>query len=223
MNHSPTAVAFDVVETLFALDPVQERLTEAGLPSGILPFWFATFLRDALAMDAAGTYASFEEVAKGSLHVVMLSHGVEPTKAKIASVIDAFAELPAHPDVAPAFEKLRAAGVRIATLTNGSAKTTQRLLERAGVEKVVSATISIDEVKRWKPAREVYMHAAKTLDVEASKLALVAAHGWDVHGAKVVGLVTGFVARKEKAPSPTMKTPDVQGASLVEVVERLLG
>lgn len=193
------------------------------MPPGILPFWFAAFLRDALAMDAAGTYAPFEDVAEGSLHVVMLSHGVEPTKKRIASVIDAFAELPAHPDVAPAFEKLRVASVRVAMLTNGSAKTTKRLLERAGLEKLVSETISIDEVKRWKPAREVYLHTAKKLDVNPAKLALVAAHGWDIHGAKEAGLIAGFVARKEKAPSPTMAQPDVQDASLVEVVERLLG
>ncbi len=226
MTPRPEVVAFDVVETLFALDPVRDRMKEVGLRAEVMPLWFAGFLRDAFALDVAGTYMPFKEVAQATLRVVMANEGVFTTDAadaKIARVLDAFAELTAHPDVRPAFDRLRDAKVRIVTLTNGSAENTKKLLERAGLAGHVEKTISIDEVKRWKPAAEVYLHAAKSVGVDPGKVALVAAHAWDVHGAKRAGLRTGWVVRKDKIVSPAIAPPDAQGKTLTEVVERLLG
>lgn len=223
MKARPEVVAFDVVETLFALDPVRDRMKEVGLAAGAMPLWFAGFLRDAFALDAAGTYAPFKEIAAATLAVAMANDGIEPTEAKVAHVIGAFAELPAHPDVRPALEKLRAANVRIVTLTNGSAENTRQLLERAGLSGHVEKVISIDEVKRWKPAPEVYRHAASSVGVAPGRMALVAAHAWDVHGAKRAGLATGWVVRKDKVVSRAVAPPDWTGSTLVEVVARLLG
>jgi len=176
MTPRPAVVAFDVVETLFALDPVRDRMEEAGLRAEVMPLRFAGSLRDAFALDVAGTYTPFKEVAQATLRVAMANEGVEATDGKITRVLDAFAELPAHPDVRPAFDRLRDAKVRIVTLTNGSAENTKKLLERAGLAAHVEKTISIDEVKRWKPAAEVYLHAAKSVGVDPSQVALVAAH-----------------------------------------------
>ena len=39
----------------------------------------------------------------------------------------------------------------------------------------------------WKPAREVYLWAAGVCAVAPDRLALVAAHGWDVRGASAPG------------------------------------
>ncbi len=78
-------------------------------------------------------------------------------------------------------------------------------------------------MKRWKPAAEVYLHTAKSVGVEPGQGVLVAAHAWDVHGAKRAGLRTGWVVRKDKIISPAVTPPDAQGETLTEVVERLLG
>lgn len=215
-------VAFDVIETLFSLEPVRARMVETGLSPHALPLWFASLLRDAFALDAAGTYVPFKEVAQATLRVMMTNQGVEPTEAKVSRVVAAFAELPAHPDVRPAFEAAQAAGARIVTLTNGSADNTELLLKRAGLAEYVEMTISIDQVKRWKPTSAVYLHAAERTRVEPASLALVAAHAWDVHGAKRAGLQTGWVVRSDQTLSPIAAAPDATGHSLTEVVGRLL-
>lgn len=223
MRARPEVVVFDVVETLFALDPVRERMIEVGFGAEAMPLWFAGFLRDAFALDGAGTYAPFEETAAATLEVAMANEGIEITDAKVARVIGAFAELPAHPDVRPALDELCAAKVRVATLTNGSGENTRKLLERAGLSGLVEKTISIDEVQRWKPAPEVYRHAAATIGVDPGNIALVAAHAWDVHGAKRAGFATGWVVRKDKILSRAVAPPDWTGSTLVELVDRLLG
>jgi 2-haloacid dehalogenase len=218
----PVAVAFDVVETLFSLEPLGIRLAAVGLPESALGEWFARFLRDAFALEAAGIYRPFRDVAAGTLEVMLTEHRRPATVEVIDSVLQGFLELPPHPDVRPAFEQLREAGVRVATLTNGSAQVTARLLQRAGLDPFVERTISIDEVRHWKPSAQVYRHAAAVLGVQPAQLALVAAHAWDVLGAGRAGLVTGWVTRGEGAFHPAMRPPTVVGRTLPEVVGRLL-
>lgn len=46
-------MAFNVVETLFALKPMRGQLLVLGLPSEALEIWFAGLLLNAFALDAA--------------------------------------------------------------------------------------------------------------------------------------------------------------------------
>lgn len=219
-RHRPAVVAFDVVGTLFSLDPLAARMREVGLPEDRLTEWFARFLRDAFALEVAGGYAPFRQVAGGALEVMLDEHGLPASRA--STVLQAFFELPVHADVRPAFEQLRDAGIRVAALSNGAAETTRRLLERAKLATLVERIISIDEVRRWKPHRDVYLHAARVLGVTPTALALVAAHAWDVLGADRAGLTTGWVSREETAFQPAMGEPTVRGRTLTEVVKALL-
>ncbi len=218
----PHAIALDIIETVFALDPLSGRLKAAGLPESALRLFFAQLLRDAFALEASGVFKPFKEIATGSLAVVMANHGVVADQAKIQSVLGGFAELPPHPDVAPALERLKGAGLRIIALTNGGAENTQKLLERGHLSAYVEKVISIDEVRRWKPNREVYLHAARAISVEPARLVLIAAHAWDVHGAKQAGLCGAWIKRQDKAYQSAMLPPDVQGDSMIEVAEALI-
>src|SRR5919106_1963561 len=152
----PVAIAFDVIETMFSLEALRPRLVALGLPSHALEAWFGRLLRDAFALDAAEVYKPFREVAAGSLEVLCATQGVRADAAALERVLAGFTELDVHPDVEPALKQLSKAGVTIATLTNGAAASTRKLLERAALDRYVSRVLSIDELKRWKPRREVY-------------------------------------------------------------------
>lgn len=221
MKHLPAAVAFDVIETVFSLESLRPRLLAAGLPGHMLETWFAQVLRDAFALDATGVYKPFREVATAALQGLF----AEPRQADSAradGIIDGFTELDAHPDAGPAMQRLRDAGIRIVMLTNGSAKVTETLLERAGFRDLVERTVTVDEVKHWKPRKEVYLHCAETVGVEPQRLALVAAHAWDIHGGRRAGLITAYVGRSGQAFPATMARPDIVGSTLIEVADRLL-
>jgi 2-haloacid dehalogenase len=191
----PVVIAFDVIGTLFALEPLADRLQAVSLPPDSLRVFFAGMLRDAFALEASGTYRP---------------------------LLDGFVELPAHSDVRPAFERLRSAGIRIITLTNSAAESIKDLLSRASILDFVERTISIDDIGHWEPYRDVYFHAARAGGVNPSRLGLVAAHAWDTHGAKQAGLVTGWVQRQDKEVLSVFSAPDVRGTTLIEVVDQLL-
>lgn len=219
----PDAVAFDVVETLFSIEALRPRLTAVGLAGQHLETWFAGFLRDAFALEIAGVYKPFRDVASATLSVALEQATGSAEREKVDHVLGGFAELDAHDDVAPAMKALREAGIRIATLTNGSAKVTSSLLERAGLRYLVEQVISIDDIGHWKPRPEVYRHCARVLDVEGHRLALIAAHPWDVQGARHGGLIAGYVARDGATFPSVMEAPHVQGRTLIEVVAGLTG
>lgn len=214
----PDAVVFDVVETLFGLDPVAAALESCGVAPAGLEVFFTRLLRDAFALGATGVTRPFAALADGALSVVAPTLDEDGRR----TVLGAFGDLDAHPDVRPAIDRLRSAGVRVAALTNGSAGNTARLLERSGLGDDVELVMSVDDVGAWKPRPEPYHHALARLGLPGSRVAMVAVHAWDVHGARSAGLLTGWASRLERVYSPVFDPPDVAGGDLVEVVEGLL-
>ena len=220
--NTPKAIAFDVVETLFSLETLRPRLTSVGLAGHDLETWFASFLRDAFALEISGDYKPFRDIASANLSGLLEKELGSADQQAVDHVLDGFPELEPHDDVVPAMAALQEAGIRIATLTNGSAKVTEKLLERAGVRDLVEHVISIDEIGHWKPNRVVYESCAKKLGLPAAEVALVAAHPWDIQGASKSGLVTGYVARG-CAPFPSvMETPDFQAESLTGLTDKII-
>ncbi|MGH3094762.1 MAG: haloacid dehalogenase type II [Streptosporangiales bacterium] len=215
----PHAVAFDVVETLMSLEPLRGRLVHLGQPGHLLETWFARLLRDGIALSATGDYRRFPEVAADALRAVT---GYELDGGQASWFLAGFDELPAYPDAEPALRRLHDAGIQVATLTNGTAESTRRFLDRTGLAPLVQQVISCEEVGSWKPPAAVYRHAVDTLATPRERVALVAVHAWDCHGAKRAGLTTGWCSRLERRYGELFAAPDVVGADLVEVVDGLL-
>jgi 2-haloacid dehalogenase len=114
------------------------------------------------------------------------------------------------------------AGVRVCCLTNGSADTTSGFLARTRLEPYVERVISVAEVGSWKPPARVYHHAADVLGLPPDRVALVAVHAWDCHGAKRAGLATGWASRLEGRYGRLFAPADVTGTDLTEVADGLL-
>lgn len=201
------------------LEPLRRRIVEAGQPGQVLELWFARLLRDAFALVASGGYRPFGEIAASALSSAT-DHSLSDEAGQ--RIVAGFAELEPHADVEPALRRARDSGAHVVTLTNGSAQTTGALLQRAGLDRYVERTLSVDDVRRWKPAPEVYRLPARTYDVAPDRVALVAAHGWDTHGAHQAGLVTGWVSRLEHRFPDIFDRPDVSGDDLGAVVDGLL-
>lgn len=103
------AVVFDVNETLFSLQRLGPPFADAGLDPGLVPLWFARLLRDGFALTAMGRYAPFADLAADAFR--SLAPTFADDAVAVAVVLNGFRQLDPHPDVAPAFEILRTAGV----------------------------------------------------------------------------------------------------------------
>ena len=213
----PEVVAFDVNETLLDLAPVRAALVEAGEPESLLRTVFARTLLTGFAATATGTWCRFREAFDAAL-----AQETELTGDRRSRIADAFGELAPHPDVEPALRTLTEAGVRVVTLTHGSPGVAEAGLARGGVSPLVERSLSSEVIRAWKPSREVYLWAAGTCDVPPDRMALVAAHGWDVLGAQRAGLTGAWFPRSERTYPAVYEQPHVAADDLGAAVDALL-
>ena len=218
----PRLLVFDVNETLSDLTPVAARFVELGLPEHLAAPWFAGVLRDGMALTITGDNPAFADLARASFHAVVHGRADAPADVDAAAgkVIETFMALPLHPDAAPGLRALAAAGLRLVTLSNGSAAVAEGLVERAGLDGVFERILSVSDAPRWKPHASAYGYALDACGVDAADAMLVAVHPWDTHGAVCAGLRAAYVARTG-APYPrAMRAPELTVGSLTDLAAR---
>jgi 2-haloacid dehalogenase len=219
---APTVVVFDVNETLSDLRPLAQRFTDLGAPAHLARLWFAVLLRDAFALTAAGALRRFADLAVDAVHTVLAGVEVDRSPEDAAAhVVDGFAQLSLHPDVAEGVRALRQAGLRLVTLSNGAASVAERLLGDAGIRDQFEAVLSVEDAGAWKPARRAYEHAARTCGTEPERMLMVAVHPWDVDGAQRAGMRGAWIDRDGGHYPAVLTPPAVTARDLPDLARRL--
>ena len=222
MPQRPTVAVFDVNETLSDLRPMAERFAEVGAPATLAPTWFASVLRDGFALATVGASAPFAALGESVLRTVLSGLPLDrDVDAAVAHVMAGFPALPLHPDVPPGVRALRAAGLRLVTLSNGATSVAEQLLSRAGLRDEFEALLSVEDVGIWKPARAAYEHALRSCGVDASQAVLVAVHPWDIDGAARAGLATAWIDRSGSPYPGHASAPTYTVRGLDELADRL--
>ena len=128
--------------------------------------------------------------------------------------------LPPHPDTRGGLQLLKDGGARLYALTNNKLDVLEAQLENAGLRGLLRGALSVDAARTLKPGRAAYEYGLREAGADAAQSWLVAAHGWDITGAKAAGLKTAFVERAGQAQNPLVMA-DVSG-SLSEVTRAIL-
>jgi 2-haloacid dehalogenase len=213
---------FDVNETLLDLGALDPHFEAAFGDAGVRRAWFLQLLQSALVATVTGSYSDFGQVGDAALEMVAEREGLDLSDEDRQKILGGIRELPPHPEVAESLDRLRDAGLRLATLTNSTKPVAQAQMENSGLRDYFEQILSADSVRRLKPAPEPYRMAAESLGVEVGQVRLVAAHAWDVAGALRAGCAAAFVARPGMVLDPLADRPDVVGADLREVADRIL-
>ncbi len=215
-------IVFDVNETLLDLAALDEGFGRVFGDVAARQEWFAQVLHTAFAVTAAGGYHQFGEIGAAALEMVAARRALLLEEAERAALLAPMLELPPHPEVPAALDRLQAAGLQLAALTNSAPDAAVSQLENAGIIDRFERVMSVDAARRLKPAPEVYLMAAAELGQGPENLRMVAAHDWDVAGAMKVGYAGAFVARPGMVLNPLHPAPDVVGADLAEVAAGIL-
>lgn len=207
---TPKVLIFDVNETLLDLAPLKTSVGKSLRGrEDLLPLWFSTMLHYSLVETLSGEYHSFGEIGTAALMMVAETEGINLTydQAKEA-IVTPLRSLPPHPDVIAGLKALRADGFRIVSLTNSSAVGVETQFKNAGLIDLFEKRYSVDSVKKFKPHPDTYRFVLSDLGVQPEEVLMVAAHAWDLAGAKNVGLQTAFIARPGKTLYPNVARPD---------------
>lgn len=218
LSDLPRLLVLDVNETLSDMSGLEPAFEAAGLPTGEVPVWFAGVLRDAFALTALGDRPSFAELASAALEAAYGDAVVEPIMA-------AFTTLAPHPDVVPALQRLHDLGIRVVTLSNGSAGVARALLADRladeGHAQAVEAYLSVEDAPAWKPVASAYAHALAETGVGAHEAMMVAVHPWDLEGARRAGLRTAWLRRDRAGWPATFRRADVEVRDLGTLAHEL--
>ena len=218
----PGLVLFDVNETLSDMSVLGGRFADVGAPRQLAATWFAGLLRDGFALAAAGTSAPFAELGAGLLRVQLTGLSMDRDLGEaVDHIMAGFGSLDLHPDVAPGIAALADLGLRLVTLSNGSAGVTADLLERAGIARWFEQLLSVEDAGMWKPAPGSYRYALDKCGAPAPETMLVAVHPWDIDGASRAGLSTAWLNRPGGPYPAYFRPPDVEVQTLSQLAQVL--
>ena len=222
MKPTRPLLIFDVNETLLDLEPVKRAINEALSSPVAFENWFAKLLQFSLVETLTGRYRDFGEIGVSALKAVAQKNTATLSEDKIKHILDRMTKLEAHPDVPGALKKLKDAGFRVVTLTNGGQATVEKQLENAQLTPYFDAVYSVASVKKFKPHPDTYNYVLQQQKTPAAQAVLIAAHDWDIYGAQRAGLQAAFISRPGKYLYPGGKDPQIAGKTLEEVARSLL-
>lgn len=218
----PRVIVFDLLGTLLdlhALNPYFERFF--GDPA-VQREWFAQTLQLSMAAVLTNAYEDFGVQADTALEITARQYQVSLLGEEKNLILSTVLKLRPYPEVDQSLQRLRDAGLRLAVLTNSTARAAEAQLIYAGLREHFEQVVSADEIHCFKPAPEVYYLAANRLSVEPGQMRLVAAHDWDITGALRTGCAAAFVGRPGQVMNPFGPQPDVKGTDLADVAEKIL-
>lgn len=174
--------------------------------------WTTKLFGNSWLYTAAGQYATFDEVAENALRYAADSLGVALSAPDRAALVAGYAELDVWPDVKPALARLRAAGIKLAFLSNLGERTLRVDMERNGLDAAFDHVLSTDRVRAFKPSPKAYAMALDAFGLPKSRIGFAAFGGWDAAGAAWFGYRTAWVNRlgvplENLGPGPAFVSP----------------
>lgn len=198
------ACVFDAYGTLFDVHSAVGRLRPQVGPQAdeLSQLWRSKQLEYTWLRALMGRHADFWQVTGDALDYALARTGLDASLR--APLMQAYLSLEAYPEVADVLRRLRAAGLRLAILSNGAPAMLTAAVENAGIAELLEAVLSVEEVGVYKPDPRVYRFAVERLAVRPDEIAFQSSNAWDVNGAACFGLrpvwINRFGAPAERLP-----------------------
>ncbi|WP_063734802.1 haloacid dehalogenase type II [Streptomyces sp. RTd22] len=159
-------------------------------------------------------YRPYDEVLHSSLEKAMRLHGLEFRTSDGDALVEAVAGFGPFPEVPDALRALKSR-YEIAIISNTNDDLIARNIERIGVD--FDHVITAQQAGAYKPSRETFEYAYKTIGVEPSQV-IHTAQGWeyDLIPTRDLGLarrvwINRFGRRGSTAYQPYDELPDLSG------------
>ena len=214
------ALVFDAYGTLFDVHSVANRCESCwpGKGAALSALWRAKQLEYTWQRSLMQRYRPFSEVTREALAYACEALGLELSVAQMEALMGEYQMLSLYPDVKAAMGKL--GRFKTAILTNGSPDMIAPLVKQSGL--AFDAVLSVDAVKIFKPAPQVYELASTQLSLPASHIGFVSSNCWDAMGAKSFGFTVYWINRAGAPVDRLGFKPDAILKSLGDLPEVLL-
>jgi 2-haloacid dehalogenase len=211
------AIVFDLYGTLYDVHSVVRLCDETYPGRGVelSRLWRQKQLEYTWLRSLMGLYASFETVTEDALCHSCAQLGLRldaPTQQRLS---DGYLCLRPFADTPAALARLKAAGLPLGILSNGSHHSISRVVTNAGMNGAFDHLISVEEVQVFKPDSRVYALAEKRMGCPRTDILFVSSNAWDASGAAHFGFPVCWINRQgaafdELGVRPRHTVPDLE-------------
>lgn len=209
-----TLLDVDAAAREAAAEPGMEALKENWLP--IAKGWRERQLRYSWLCSMMGNYDDFWELTIRALDTTLEEHALASNDKVRARLLSLYSELSAYQEVPEVLANLKAAGHRLAVLSNASPSMLVKALDAAGISEWFDELLSVDVLKCYKPTPAVYQLIPERFDCKPSDVTFFSSNNWDVSGAGAFGFKTIWVNRTGVAWDNLPGKPDIIVNSISE-------
>jgi 2-haloacid dehalogenase len=219
MTHS--AYVFDAYGTLFDVHAAVRRHAGEIGPEGqaLSEIWRAKQLEYSWVRTLMGSYRDFWQLTEEALDYAFRKvPAVDP--ALRGKLLDAYWRLDCFPEVPAVLAALKAAGGRIAILSNGSPAMLESAVRSAALDMIVDDVFSVDEIGRYKTVPEVYEMVTTAWRLYPQSVSFQSSNRWDVAGARKFGFRTVWINRAGQPDEyrdhpPAIILPSLEGLEVL--------
>ncbi len=225
-----TTLTFDVFGTVLDLSgslvpPVARFLKARDAPVDAASFWARWRERQRVEQYQDNLlmlgHSGYLETCRRAFVYCLRGEGVEFTDGDITEFMKVYQELSPFDDAVKGLNRL-AGHYRLVALSNGEQWYLEHLVKNR-IKTPFDAIISVERAGAFKPHPSVYRMAATVLESEPHQIMMVAAHSFDIMGARACGYRGAFVNRYRLPFEETPYQPDLVVYDFVELASRLLG
>jgi 2-haloacid dehalogenase len=208
-------VAFDAFTLLdFRQLPATAERLYPGQGTRLEELWRTRLFQYGWLRVLGGQYRDFEAVSGDAFDFAAASLKLPASASARREYLDALVQLPLWPEAVPVLTQLRAAGLKLAFLSNLTPGMLAAIGRRTGLDRLMDPPLSTDAVRSYKPDPRAYQLAPEAFRLPRERIAFVAHGGWDAAGAGWFGFPTYWInraaiPRDELGVAPTATLPSL--------------
>ncbi|MDX1745041.1 MAG: haloacid dehalogenase type II [Halobacteriales archaeon] len=217
-------ITFDSFSTL--VDIHSARAVLEGIvddPIAVADRWRSRAVHYSRMANFLAEYDTYDGCHRRGLEFALAEVGVTLSEDRLTELNEVYRDLDPFDDIPEGLEALAEADYPVAILSNGDPSMLADLVEGTGVEETLTATISADEIRRFKPAIELYEYAADVLETPPRRILHVSAGPSDVQGAIHAGMQGAWLDRYGQPWETFGPNPDLHIETVHELVEIVTG
>jgi 2-haloacid dehalogenase len=213
-----SACVFDAYGTLFDFASAANRCRDllGDNTDKLTALWRDKQLQYTWLRALQGRHADFWQVTADALDFALETLAIDRSGTR-ERLMNLYLTLDVFPEVPDVLRQLKQAGLRTAILSNGSPKMLDAVVRAAGLEKLLDAVLSVEEVGVYKPHPKVYQLAVDRLGIPVRAIAFQSSNAWDAYAAAAFGMQVVWCNRYGQRPERLPGSPDRIVMTLAEL------
>lgn len=223
MSQTIHAIAFDAYGTLFDVYCMTE-LAESMFPGqggALTTLWRQKQVDYTRIRTLSGHYKPFWDVTRDALNYAARALHLPLSDLQGQQLMNQYACLRPFPGTIEALQSLRAEGLPLAILSNGTPAMLDIAVKYCGMGGLFDHILSADSVRQFKTSPAVYQLGVDAFGRPAADILFVSANVWDACAATWFGYSTFWLNRRDEPVDNLGVTPTAKGHDLADVVDYL--